>query len=217
MLAPPQIEEAIRSYSRPAGGGDDLPPPWDQDLQDPAAAGFGFGGCGRYGDGDLQWMSAGRGVQHQELFPLVHTDRPNTLHFYQLWLNLPAADKLCEPQYNMIWAETVPVVEGAGGWMVPYATNPMVWQSDVVRALELPVVVVARTSLGTLNHTLSTLRAIRADSVRVAGLILVGESHPENEADLAIMGETTVLARLPRLDETGAQFATLVETIRAYR
>jgi dethiobiotin synthetase len=109
------------------------------------------------------------------------------------------------------------VVEGAGGWMVPYATHPMVWQSDVVRALELPVVVVARTSLGTLNHTLSTLRAIRADSVRVAGLILVGEPHPENEADLASMGETTVLARLPRLDETAAQFATLVETIRACR
>jgi dethiobiotin synthetase len=109
------------------------------------------------------------------------------------------------------------VVEGAGGWMVPYATNPMVWQSDVVRALELPVVVVARTSLGTLNHTLSTLRAIRADSVRVAGLILVGEPHPENEEDLAVMGETTVLARLPRLDETAAQFATLVETIRSGR
>jgi redox-sensitive bicupin YhaK (pirin superfamily) len=74
-----------------------------------------LGAGGRYGEGDLQWMSAGRGVQHQEMFPLVHTDRPNTLHFYQLWLNLPAKDKLCEPSYNMIWAETVPAVEGAGG------------------------------------------------------------------------------------------------------
>lgn len=109
------------------------------------------------------------------------------------------------------------VVEGAGGWMVPYATNPMVWQSDVVRALELPVVVVARTGLGTLNHTLSTLRAIRADSVRVAGLILVGAPHPENEADLAALGETVVLARLPRLDESDADFDTLVDAIRSGR
>lgn len=106
------------------------------------------------------------------------------------------------------------IVEGAGGWMVPYGTDPLLWQADVVRTLGLPVVVVARTGLGTLNHTLSTLRAIRADGLTVAGLLLVGPPHPENEADLATLGSTVVLARLPRVTDPSEEFAALCEAIR---
>lgn len=80
-------------------------------------------GCGgRYGDGDLQWMSAGAGVMHQEIFPLVHTHKPNTLRLYQLWLNLPARSKMTPPAFTMIWAETVPRVAGErGGHALLYA------------------------------------------------------------------------------------------------
>ncbi|MEN0062414.1 MAG: adenosylmethionine--8-amino-7-oxononanoate transaminase [Myxococcota bacterium] len=92
------------------------------------------------------------------------------------------------------------IVEGAGGWMVPYSMTDdhVVWQADVVRHLRLPVIVVARSGLGTLNHTLSTLRAIRADGIVPVGLILVGPAHPENERDLPRLGGVPVLARLDR-------------------
>lgn len=92
------------------------------------------------------------------------------------------------------------VVEGAGGWMVPYAMqgDTVLWQSDVVRHLGLPVVVVARSGLGTLNHTLLTIRAIRADGITPLGLILVGPAHPENQRDLPLLGGVPVWARLDR-------------------
>ena len=78
-----------------------------------------LGAAGRYGGngraGDLQWMTAGRGVVHGENFPLRFTDRPNTLHLFQIWLNLPAKSKMAEPCYKMTWAESMPFVQGENG------------------------------------------------------------------------------------------------------
>lgn len=107
------------------------------------------------------------------------------------------------------------VVEGAGGWMVPYAVHgaEVLWQADVVRHLGLPVVVVARTSLGTLNHTLLTLRAIRADGLEPVGLVLVGDPHPENERDLPVLGDVPVWARLDRV-ELPLEIDVLVAALR---
>ena len=68
-----------------------------------------MGGAGRYGDGDVQWMTAGKGIQHAEMFPLIHTDHPNSLELFQIWLNLPAAQKMVEPYYAMLWKENIPV------------------------------------------------------------------------------------------------------------
>lgn len=106
------------------------------------------------------------------------------------------------------------VVEGAGGWRVPYATDPAVWTSDLVRHLRLPVIVVGRTGLGTLNHTLLTVDRVRADGCTLAGVVLVGERHPENERDVAALGQTTVLAVLPRVGLPEG-FGQLVDAVRS--
>jgi len=69
-----------------------------------------LGGAGRYADGDVQWMTAGKGIQHAEMFPLIHTNRTNPLELFQIWLNLPAAKKFVEPHYAMLWKENIPVL-----------------------------------------------------------------------------------------------------------
>ena len=66
-----------------------------------------LGGAGRYGNGDVQWMTAGKGIQHAEMFPLLNREGPNTLELFQIWLNLPRAGKMVDPHYAMLWKEEI--------------------------------------------------------------------------------------------------------------
>lgn len=68
------------------------------------------GYAGRYGQGDLQWMTAGEGIVHGEMFPLVNVDKPNPTKFFQIWLNLPSKNKMVPASFVMQWAEHIPRV-----------------------------------------------------------------------------------------------------------
>jgi redox-sensitive bicupin YhaK (pirin superfamily) len=69
-----------------------------------------LGAAARFGAGDTQWLTAGRGIVHSEMFPLLDDDAPNPLELFQIWLNLPAESKLAEPHFSMLWARDVAVV-----------------------------------------------------------------------------------------------------------
>ena len=67
-----------------------------------------LGAKARFGHGDVQWMTAGRGIVHCEMFPLVHQVKPNPTELFQIWLNLPAKNKMVEPHFAMLWSPTIP-------------------------------------------------------------------------------------------------------------
>jgi hypothetical protein len=68
-----------------------------------------LGATARFGGGDVQWLTAGSGIVHCEMFPLRDPAAPNPLELFQIWLNLPAADKFVAPYFSMMWREAVPV------------------------------------------------------------------------------------------------------------
>ena len=104
-----------------------------------------LGAAGRNSSGDTQWLTAGKGVQHSEMFPLLREQQDNTLELFQIWLNLPASGKMVEPYFTMFWKEDTPVVEstdenGAGTRVdiiagalqdnMPPAPPPDSWAAD---------------------------------------------------------------------------------------
>jgi redox-sensitive bicupin YhaK (pirin superfamily) len=70
-----------------------------------------LGAAARFGSGDTQWLTAGAGVVHSEMFPLLEKEKPNHLELFQIWLNLPAADKMVDPYFTMLWSRNIPRVK----------------------------------------------------------------------------------------------------------
>lgn len=103
-----------------------------------------LGAAARYGGGDVQWLTAGKGIVHAEMFPLLKSDAKNPLELFQIWLNLPAANKFAKPYFSMFWRNTIPrrtlrdaagkqteltVIAGAFGDATPNAPPPESWAS----------------------------------------------------------------------------------------
>jgi dethiobiotin synthetase len=94
------------------------------------------------------------------------------------------------------------VVEGAGGVLVPVRRDLLF--ADLFAHWQLPVVLAARTTLGTINHSLLSIEALRARAVPILGVAFIGEANPDNEATIAAIGGIRRLGRLPRLEPLGA-------------
>ncbi len=66
-----------------------------------------LGAAARFGQGDVQWLTAGAGVVHSEMFPLLDQAAPNPLELFQIWLNLPARNKMVQPHFSMFWGPQI--------------------------------------------------------------------------------------------------------------
>jgi redox-sensitive bicupin YhaK (pirin superfamily) len=76
-----------------------------------------LGATARFGEGDVQWVTAGEGIVHSEMFPLLREDEANPVELFQVWLNLPKASKMAKPHFTMFWSGDVPRLvakDGAG-------------------------------------------------------------------------------------------------------
>lgn len=90
------------------------------------------------------------------------------------------------------------VIEGAGGLLVPLTETAVF--ADVFARWKIPVILCARTGLGTINHTLLSLEALRHRAIPVFGIAFIGDEQAETQRIIAAMGKVRVLGRLPRLD-----------------
>ena len=95
------------------------------------------------------------------------------------------------------------IIETAGGLMVPLNRNWL--QIDQLKVWDAPIVLVARTGLGTLNHTLLSLEALKKRNINVLGIVLNGPPHKDNPKTLEQFGATKILASLPIFDEVNAK------------
>ncbi len=151
-----------------------------------------MGATARYGNGDVQWLTAGKGINHSEMFPLLDTRGPNPAELFQIWLNLPRASKLAEPHFSMFWADSVPrqtlrdaegkaievtVIAGRLGELVPPAPPPSSWAAR-------PEADVAIWTIKLQAGARFTLPAARPGSNRTlfvfrgAGLSVAGRAAP---------------------------------------
>ena len=103
-----------------------------------------LGAAARFGRGDVQWLTAGKGIVHSEMFPLLERDQDNPLELFQIWLNLPRTSKMVDPYFSMLWDHTIPrhvardaegretevtVVAGSVGEIKPPLAPPDSWAS----------------------------------------------------------------------------------------
>jgi dethiobiotin synthase len=118
-------------------------------------------------------------------------------HLRDVDLTLRQAQRRPEPGREVKVPSTPPrwIVEGAGGVFAPLSNHESML--DLMVALGLPVVVVARSTLGTINHTRLTVEALRRRKVRVAGVVMVGHADEENRAAIEWHAAAEVIAQMP--------------------
>ena len=164
-----------------------------------------LGATARYGAGDTQWMTAGRGIVHAEMFPLVSEEADNPLELFQIWLNLPAADKMVDPHFTMLWGEdtprhalrdaagrvtTVTTVTGALQGRTPPSPPPHSWAArpdSQVAIWTLEMAPGATWTLPAASPGLSrSLYYFKGEGLQVAGRSVASSQRLTLDSDVAI-------------------------------
>jgi redox-sensitive bicupin YhaK (pirin superfamily) len=164
------------------------------------------GASGRYGNGDVQWMTAGAGLQHAEMFPLLHQDKANPLELFQIWLNLPKARKFCKPYYKMLWAEDIPlhvekdsngrltevtVIAGKVGDVSAPAPAPDSWAADPLNEIGIWIIKMEANASWTIPKASfevnRRLYFYRGAEIRIAGIKVEPYNSVELLADQAVI------------------------------
>jgi redox-sensitive bicupin YhaK (pirin superfamily) len=159
-----------------------------------------LGATARYGHGDVQWLTAGAGVVHCEMFPLVDREHANPLELFQIWLNLPREDKMAKPHFGMLWNKDIPrhefdggvitMVAGALEGKAPPAPPPKSWaarpESDVA-IWTIKLQGGAKWTMPAAHPDSSrTLYLFRGSKLKVDGTVVSGRSAIALRSDAAI-------------------------------
>ena len=172
-----------------------------------------LGATARFGDGDVQWLTAGKGIVHAEMFPLLDAAAPNPLELFQIWLNLPARNKMVAPHFTMFWAEDIPrftatdaegrtthvasvagrigPVQGAPGEGGPLAPPPDSWAAQPDADLAIWTIRMAPGARWTLPAasgagTRRSLYFFKGQSVTIADQRVAGHAVVEVRADAEV-------------------------------
>lgn len=172
-----------------------------------------LGATARFGDGDVQWLTAGKGIVHSEMFPLLDATAPNPLELFQIWLNLPARNKMVAPHFTMFWAEDIPrftatdaegrtthvasvagrigPVQGAPGEGGPLAPPPDSWAAQPDADLAIWTIKMAPGARWTLPAasgagTRRSLYFFKGQSVTIADQRVAGHAVVEVRADAEV-------------------------------
>jgi redox-sensitive bicupin YhaK (pirin superfamily) len=164
-----------------------------------------LGATARFGMGDVQWLTAGAGVVHSEMFPLLHGDRPNDLELFQIWLNLPARDKLVAPYFTMLWDRDIPrlvhrdangtvatitVIAGPLDGLSPLPPPPNSWAARPEAEVAIWSIALEDGASWTVpaargESTARTLHLFHGKALEVGGRVVAGPAAVRVHADQA--------------------------------
>ncbi len=199
-----------------------------------------LGATARFAAGDVQWLTAGRGIVHSEMFPLRDRIQPNPAELFQIWLNLPAASKMAAPHFSMLWRHAIPevaivdehgrksrvtVVAGRWGQVEAPPPPPESWASHHDADVAIWTIAMDPGATLVIPPTRAdvgrTLYAFRGEGVEVAGRAIGPRHGAQVRADAALQvvagGQPTELLMLQGrpIGEPVAQHGPFVMNTRA--
>jgi len=167
-----------------------------------------LGATARFGEGDTQWLTAGGGIVHSEMFPLVEREKPNPAELFQIWLNLPSGDKMAAPHFAMLWSGAIPtrivrdsagretrvtVVAGRYEDAVPPPPPPKSWAARPDTDVAIWTIALAPGATFTLPPAQATsnrtLYFFRGGTLRIAGHSVPLSSGVALRADASVLLE----------------------------